>query len=139
MNSFLDGKVTKVMLKEKYRIIHIWKKHLFVHFSEYHKGFLGNVSITLINKADDKDSKKRENRWMRTFKDYALFGLNIEDSVWPILCKSVNITGGLIISVFCDILVRRDTDLGQGFQDMINAFLYLLYCLFLFLLIYYFV
>ena len=138
MNSLLDGKVTKLMIEKKYPIMDIWKKHLFVHFSK-DQGFLGNVSITLIDMADDKDSKKRENRWMRTFKDYAVFGLNIEDIVWPIPCKSVNITGGLIISVFCDILVRRDTDLGQDFYDMTYAFLYLLYCLFLFLLIYYFV
>ena len=54
------------------------QEHLFEHFkSEGHSGFLGNVSITLMG----KDPKRRENYWMRTLKTYALYGLNIEDSV----------------------------------------------------------
>ena len=58
------------------------QEHLFEHFkSEDHSGFLGNVSITLIDKTDGKESKRRENYWMRTLKTYAPFGLNIEDSV----------------------------------------------------------
>ena len=58
------------------------KEHSFEHFkSEGHSGFLGNVSITLINKADGKDPKKRESYWIRTFKTYASFRLNIKDSV----------------------------------------------------------
>ena len=58
------------------------QEHLFEHFkSEDHSGFLGNVSITLIDKTDGKDPKRRENYWMRTLKTYAPFGLNIEDSV----------------------------------------------------------
>ena len=58
------------------------QEHLFEHFkSEGHSGFLGNVSITLIDKTDGKDPKRRENYWMRTLKTYAPFGLNIEDSV----------------------------------------------------------
>ena len=48
--------------------------------SEVHNNFLGNVSITLIDKIDGKDPKKRENYWMRTLKTYAPFGLNIDDS-----------------------------------------------------------
>ena len=40
---------------------------LFEHFkSEGRSGFLGNFSITLIDKADGKDPKRRENYWMRT-------------------------------------------------------------------------
>ena len=43
------------------------QEHLFEHFKrEGHSGFLGNVFITLIDKADGKDSKRRENYWMRT-------------------------------------------------------------------------
>ena len=58
------------------------QEHLFEHFqSEGHSGFLGNVSMTLIGKTDFKDSKTRENYWMRALKTYAPFGLNIEDSV----------------------------------------------------------
>ena len=58
------------------------QEHLFEHFkSEYHNGFLGNDSITLIDKIDGKDSRRRENYWMQTLKTYAPFGLNIGDSV----------------------------------------------------------
>ena len=59
------------------------EEHLFEHFkNKGHSGFLGNVSITLIDKTDAKDPpKRRESLWMRTLKTYALFGLNIEDSV----------------------------------------------------------
>ena len=38
------------------------QEHLFEHFkNEAHSGFLGNVSITLIDKTDGKDAKRREN------------------------------------------------------------------------------
>ena len=38
------------------------QEHLVEHFkSEGHSGFLGNVSITLIDKTDGKDPKRREN------------------------------------------------------------------------------
>ena len=43
--------------------------------------FLGNVSIALIDKTDDKDPKRVENYWIRTLKTYVSFGLNIEDSI----------------------------------------------------------
>ena len=53
------------------------QEHLFEHFeSEGHSGFLGNVSITLIDNTDDKDPKKRENYWMKTLQTYVPFGLN---------------------------------------------------------------
>ena len=58
------------------------QEYLFEHFkSKSHSDFLGNVSITLIDKTDGKDPKRRENYWMRTPNTYAPFGLNIEDSV----------------------------------------------------------
>ena len=95
------------------------QEHLFEHFkSKDHSGFLGNVSITLIDKTDGKDPKRRENYWMRTLKTYAPFGLNIEDSVCPIPYRSINVTGGLPFLVFFGILVRSGTDLGQDFSDM---------------------
>ena len=38
------------------------QEHSFEHFkSEGHSGFLGNVSITLIDKTDGKDPERREN------------------------------------------------------------------------------
>ena len=58
------------------------QEHLFEHYkSESHSGFLGNVSITLVDKTDGKDPKSRENYWMRMLKTCAPFGLDIEDSV----------------------------------------------------------
>ena len=43
------------------------QEHLFEHFkNKGHGGFLGNVSITLIDKRDGTDPKRRENYWMRT-------------------------------------------------------------------------
>ena len=45
------------------------QQHLYEHFySEGHNGFLGNVSISLIDKTDGFQLKKRENYWMRTLK-----------------------------------------------------------------------
>ena len=38
------------------------QEHLFEHFkSEDHSGFLKNISITVTDKADGKDPKRREN------------------------------------------------------------------------------
>ena len=46
-----------------------------------HTGFFENVKITLIDKTDGQNPKKREDYWRRTLKTYAPFGLNVEDSV----------------------------------------------------------
>ena len=45
-----------------------------------HNGFLNNVSITLIDKTDGKNLKKREDYWRRTLKTYSPFGLNVENN-----------------------------------------------------------
>ena len=58
------------------------KEHLFRHFSSLnHNEFLNDVLITFINKTHPSDPLKREDRWRRTLKTMAPFGLNIEDSV----------------------------------------------------------
>ena len=58
------------------------QEHLFKHFNSMgHNGLLNNVSITLIDKTDGKNPKKREDYWRRTLKTYSPFGLNVEDSV----------------------------------------------------------
>ena len=58
------------------------QEHLFEHFkNKGHSGFLGNVSITLIDKTDREDPKMRKNYLMRTLKTYTPFVLNIEESV----------------------------------------------------------
>ena len=54
------------------------QEHLFGRFeSEGHSGFLGNVSITLIDNTDDKVPKRRENYRMKTIQTCVSFGLNI--------------------------------------------------------------
>ena len=67
--------------------------HIFKHFnSEGQGGFPENCSITLSDKTDGKSPEIRPNWWMRTLKTFALFGVNIEDSVWQIPCRSINVT-----------------------------------------------
>ena len=44
-------------------------------------GFLNDVSVTLIDKTDGSDPKKREDYLMKTLKIMAPYGANIEDSV----------------------------------------------------------
>ena len=45
------------------------QEHLFKHFhSMWQNGFLHNVSITLIDKTNGKNPKKREDYWRRTLK-----------------------------------------------------------------------
>ena len=61
---------------------------------------------------DSKNIKKRENYWIKTFKAYSSFELNIEDSVWPVPCSSINFTGEFTFFVLFGILVRPGTDLG---------------------------
>ena len=59
-------------------------EHFLKHFNSMgHIGFLNNVPITLIDKTDGKNPKKRDDYWRRTLKTYSPFGLNVEDSVLP--------------------------------------------------------
>ena len=83
MNSDLDGTMTKAMIGKKARNeACTQEEHFFEHFkSKGHSGFHGNVSITLIDKPDGKDPKRRKHYWIKTLKTYSPFGLNIEDSV----------------------------------------------------------
>ena len=68
----IDGTITKTM-----------QDHLYRYFSSPgHRGFLNDVSVTLIDKTDGSDPKKREDYWMKTLKTMAPYCLNIEDSVW---------------------------------------------------------
>ena len=46
-----------------------------------HNGILENVSITLIDKTDGKNPKKREDYWRRNLKTYSPFGLDVTDIV----------------------------------------------------------
>ena len=59
------------------------QEHLYRYFSSPgHRGFLNDVSVTLIDKTDGSDLKKREDYWMNTLKTMAPYRLNIEDSVY---------------------------------------------------------
>ena len=54
----------------------VLQQHLYEHiYSEGHNGFLGNISISLIDKTNGFQPKKRENYWMRTLKTLAPLGL----------------------------------------------------------------
>ena len=58
------------------------QEHLYRHFSSPgHRGFLNDVSVTLIDKTDGSDPKIREDHGMKTLKAMKLYGLNIEHSV----------------------------------------------------------
>ena len=58
------------------------QQHLYDYFySEGHYGFLGNVSISLIDKTDDFQPKKRENYSMRILKALVPLALNVESAV----------------------------------------------------------
>ena len=58
------------------------QQYLYEHFySKGYDGFSGNVSISLIDKTDGFQPKKRENYWMRTLKTLAPLGLNVESAV----------------------------------------------------------
>ena len=58
------------------------QQHLFEHFySEGYNGFLGNVSISLIDKTDVFQPKKRKNYWMRTLKTLAPLEPKVESAV----------------------------------------------------------
>ena len=53
-----------------------FQEHLFRHFhSGEHTGFLKNIKITLIDKTDGQNPKKRKDYSRRTLKTYAPFGL----------------------------------------------------------------
>ena len=59
-----------------------FREHLFRYFhSGEHRGFLENVKITLIDKTDGQNPKKREDYWRRTLKTYVPLGLNVEGRV----------------------------------------------------------
>ena len=59
------------------------KEHLYRHFSSPgHRRFFNDVSVTLIDKTDGSDPKKREDYWMKTLNTMTPYGLNIEDRVY---------------------------------------------------------
>ena len=58
-------------------------EHLFSHFSMAgHDGYLNDVSITFIDKADPSAPLRREDYWRQTLETMLPYGLTIGDSVW---------------------------------------------------------
>ena len=56
------------------------QQHLFEHIaSEGHCTFLEDLTITLTDKTDPKDSNQHEHYWRHTLKTMASLGLNVED------------------------------------------------------------
>ena len=61
------------------RIKSEWKKFLKIHFLQSdRKGFLKDVQVRLIEKAQAFDPTKRQIYWMRTLRILYLDGHNIE-------------------------------------------------------------
>ena len=57
------------------------QQHLYEHFySEVHNELLGNVYVSLIDRTDGFQRKKRENYWMRTLQTLAPLGLTVENA-----------------------------------------------------------
>ena len=59
----------------------IVSKNIYLDIFIVCTGFFENVKITLIDRTDGQNPKKREDYWRRNPKKYAPFGLNVEDSV----------------------------------------------------------
>ena len=56
-------------------------EHLLKHFNSMeHNDFFNNVSISLIDKTNGKNPKKREDCWRRILKTYSSSRFNVEDS-----------------------------------------------------------
>ena len=51
--------------------------NILIVISRVGSGFLENISITFINKADSSEFEKRENYWIRLLKIMVPWGLNI--------------------------------------------------------------
>ena len=63
------------------------QQHLYEHFySKGHNGFLVNVSISLIDKTDGFQPKKRENYWMKNPEYPSPLGLNVESTAQHFIC-----------------------------------------------------
>ena len=68
------------------------RRHLYEHYSSVgYYGFLGHVSIKLIDKNDSSDPLKRKDYWGCTLCTMEPYGLNIDDHVWLIPVKILKI------------------------------------------------
>ena len=77
----IDGITIRIMIETILVRRAICKKTLFERFNSIpFNGFLKNISITLIDKTDRKNPKKREECW-RTLETYSPLGRTVEHSV----------------------------------------------------------
>ena len=76
----IDGITIRIMI-ESILVRRVVCKNISLNIlTAWDKGFLNNVSITLVDKTDGKNPKKKEDCWRRTLKTYSPFGLNVESS-----------------------------------------------------------
>ena len=84
------------------------ERHLYEHFHlPGHSGFLNDISLTLIDKADPTDPTKWELSWLHILKRKAPLWLNVAK---------------LIVLSICDYVYGRIV-FGQWFSDTISKFL----------------
>ena len=61
------------------------QEHLYKHCeSERHSVFRDDLSVILIDKTGGSNPTKREKCWIRTLKTIAPYGLNVENSIYPL-------------------------------------------------------
>ena len=93
------------------------------HFYEYFyskglNGFLGIVSISLIEITDGFQPKKRENYWTRTLKTLAPLGHNVESAVWHFIC--------MLDTCFCTAILDWNV---SGLRTLDTFMISYLFCL----------
>ena len=74
----IDGEINRKFDRKK----SCMQEHLYRHFSSPgDMVFLDDILVTLIDKMDRSDPKKREDYWMKPLKTMAPYSLNIDNSV----------------------------------------------------------
>ena len=78
----------------------IKEQSLHEHFlNDSHQSFGEDVSICLIDKTDPSDTHKGDYYWMRALKTIAPFGLNTEETYWPVCTITRFASGGIEITL----------------------------------------
>ena len=61
---------------------------------------LKNVTITLSNKTNGKELKKRQGWWRKTFKTYSSFGHNVDERIWALFIADLYSRSLLLLLLF---------------------------------------
>ena len=105
------------------------QEHLFSHFSMAgYDGFLSDVPITFIEKADPSDLLRRKDYWRQTLKTMFPYGFNVEDSVWWVFLLFYMVTSGFIhgnVGMFLGFWFRNNgVDFCRSILSLVLLFLY---------------